>query len=225
MAAVPFIAHADDSSQGQKIEWKQGEAVPAYASSNTGGSSGGAAAANNSSPHFGLSVAGAFEFGGDNLATVYFQDGSTENLYAGQGLLLAVGGNYRPSKRSPWDVMLTAGYKINHAGGSNGDVSFDQIPVELIGSYQWGNGIRLGIGPVYHANVEYKGSGDLGSQPTIKYKDALGGQVQAGWKWIVLTYTLISYDPSTQYFEQDGVPYQTLKVKGDNFGIRFIYNW
>lgn len=220
-AVFPFAALADDAQPGDKVEWKPAAQAPSDSSPAPVSTTKPA----NTGSHFGLSVAGGFEFGGDDLATVYFTDGSSTTLHAGQGLLISVGGHYQPSKNSPWDVMLTAGYKYDHAGADNGDVSFDHIPVELIGSYQWSNGIRVGVGPVYHTNVEFKGSGDLGSQPTLKYNNAFGGEVQLGWKFVALTYTFISYEPSEPTIMVNGFPYNTLKINGDNFGVRFFYNF
>jgi hypothetical protein len=224
IAATPFTVRASDGSPGASIAWKQGAAAPPDTVSSPA-SVARPTQASSVGPHFGFSVAGAYEFGGDNLATVYFNDGSSQNLHAGQGILLAVGGHFQPARHSPWDLMLTAGYKLDHAGASNGDLSFDHIPVELIGSYRWGNGIRIGAGPVYHTNIEFKGSGDLGSAPSVKYKDAFGEQLQAGWKFVALTYTFIRYKPSEDYLVQNGAVYKLNSIRGDNFGIRFFYNF
>lgn len=225
LAAMPFVASADDAQSGGKIEWKSESAAPSDTAPATSGGVGHSVTTSPGGVHFGFSVAGAFEFGGDSLATVYYTDGSSSDLHAGQGLLVSIGGHLQPNKRSPWDLMLTAGYKFDRAGGSNGDLSFDHIPVELIGSYQWNNGIRVGAGPVYHTNVELKGSGDLSGQPALKYNNAFGGEAQLGWKFVALTYTFISYQPSDSIIDVNGQLYQTLKIKGDNFGIRFFYNF
>jgi hypothetical protein len=162
-------------------------------------------------PHFGFSLEAAYEFGGADLATAYFQDGSTNNIRAGQGLTLGVGGNYRPTQLSPWDISLIAGYKFDQAGDSDHNIKFERIPIELIGSYEWQNGIRLGAGPVYHTNVKLDGGGFF---PDVSLKNAFGGQVQVGWKWVALSYTFIRYEDD---FGDS--------VDGGNWGIRFIGNF
>jgi hypothetical protein len=120
-------------------------------------------------------------------------------------------------------VTPTAGYKFDRAGGDNGGVSFERIPLELIGSYQWQNGIRLGAGPVYHTDVKLNGGGFISD---IKYNNSFGGQIQAGWKWVAVTYTAIHYSPSEEFIsDSSGNVYQTQSVNGNAFGIRFIGNF
>ena len=221
LAAVPCISLADDNAPSDKINWNQGAApaesapAPAPASSPV--------SRTNTGPYFGFSAEGGFEFGGTDLATVTYTDGSSADLRAGEGLLVGVGGHYRPTKRSPWDVSLMAGYKYDRAGGSNGGVSFERVPIELIGSYQWSNGIRLGAGPVYHTDVSLNGGGFISD---IKYKSSIGGELQAGWKWVALTYTVIHYSPEQDYITDNyGNVYPTLGVSGNSFGVRFIGNF
>lgn len=201
-AAAPGMAFADQSAPANADNTTGGYAVPAAQP---------AAASVSAAPHFGFSVEAAYEVGGADLATVYFTDGSTQNIRAGQGVTFGVGGNYRPSKLSPWDISLMAGYKFDNAGGSNGSIKLERFPVELIGSYQWQNGIRLGAGPVYHTDIKFSGDGFL---PDAKLKDAFGGQIQAGWKWIALSYTSIRYKGD---FGDS--------VDASNWGIRFIVNF
>ena len=219
-AAAPCITLADDNAPAGKIEWKQGTA-PAADSGSSGPSR--TVKPADTGPYFGFSAEAGYDFGGTDLATVYYTDGSSANVRAGQGLLLGLGGHYRPTKRSPWDVSLMAGYKFDRAGGDNGGVTFERVPVELIGSYQWENGIRLGAGPVYHTDVKLNGGGFISD---IKYKSSFGGEVQAGWKWVALTYTFVHYRPAQDTVTDNmGNVFQTEGVNGNCWGIHFIGNF
>ncbi len=197
-AAAPGMVFADQSVGGDPVQATQ----PAAASTAT-----------STRPHFGFSLEAAYEVGGADLATAYFTDGSTKNIRAGQGVTLGVGGNYRPTLHSPWDISLMAGYKFDNAGGSDGggSIKFERIPIDLIGSYEWQNGIRLGAGPVYHTAVKLSGDGFF---PDVKFKDAFGEEIQAGWKWVALSYTFIRYKDD---FGDT--------VDGGSWGIRFIGNF
>ena len=165
-----------------------------------------------SQPHFGFSVASGFEFGGSKLATGFFDNGDSANITGGRGLVIELGGNYRPSKSSPWDISLTGGYKFNEVGGtSGGSLTFNHVVFELIGSYQWNNSVFMGAGPVYHGATSLTGDGYF---PDVRFQAAAGGQVQVGWRCIALTYTVVRY--------QDDFGYS---ANGNNVGLRFIGNF
>jgi|HubBroStandDraft_1064217.scaffolds.fasta_scaffold12749_2 hypothetical protein len=174
--------------------------------------SGGDPSSSFSNPHFGFSAAAALEFGGSKLATAFFTNGGTGSLTAGNGALLEIGGNYRPAQSSPWDFSLMGGYKINEVGGgSGGHLSFNHGVFELIGSYHWTHGVFAGAGPVYHTstNITLDGFG-----PDVPFKAAAGGEVQVGWRFFALTYTVIRYPDNFGY-----------TATGDNVGIRVIGNF
>jgi len=142
------------------------------------------------SPKFGVVIGGGGEFGGDKLATVFFQDGSSQNVRAGQGITVFVGGTARLSELSPWSLRATAGYKYNTTAAANSNIDFGRVPVELIGSYHFKNGIRGGIGPVYHTAIKLNGDPHFDD---VKFRNAVGFKVEAGWRWIVASYTNIKY--------------------------------
>ena len=51
------------------------------------------------------------DFGGDDIATVYFEDDSSQDVKAGQGVALSVGGYFRPVENSSFELQGSLGYK------------------------------------------------------------------------------------------------------------------
>lgn len=143
-----------------------------------------------SGPVFGFVVGGGGEIGGGKVATVAFTDGSTQNIRAGQGLIGYAGGTFRPDRRSPWSARATVGYKYVTTKASNATIDLGRVPLEFIGSYEFDNGARFGTGLVYHTAIKLNGDGFF---EDVKFKDAVGFRVEAGWKWLLLSYTNLKY--------------------------------
>jgi|GEM_PF-5514686 len=59
-----------------------------------------------------------------------------------------------------------------------------------VGSYHFRNGIRGGIGPVHHTAIRLNGDPYFDD---VKFRNAVGFKVEAGWRWIVASYTNIKY--------------------------------
>lgn len=141
-------------------------------------------------PEFHFVLGGGIEFGGGDVATVAFTDGSSQDIEAGQGVSGYAGGMVRLAPHSPWSVRATAGYKYVTTKASNASIDLGRVPLELIGSYKFGNGARVGSGLVYHTAIKLNGDGFF---EDVKFKDAVGYRLEAGWNWIVLTYTGLDY--------------------------------
>ena len=141
-------------------------------------------------PEFNFLVGGGLEFGGGDVATVAFTDGSSQDVHAGQGISGFVGGQLRLHPQSPWSARVTAGYKYVTTKASNANIGLGRVPLEFIGSYRFGNGARVGSGLVYHTAIKLNGDGFF---EDVKFKDAVGFRVEAGWRWILLSYTGLDY--------------------------------
>jgi len=141
------------------------------------------------SGHLGVVLEGAFEAGGDNVAKVFYINGDTQNIRAGQGGTLAIGAHYQVAA-TPWDFAATVGYKFVRTSDYHSDLGIDRVVVKLVGSYALGRGLWIDAGPVLHTDTRFNGDGFV---PDIKFEDALGGTIGVGWRWIGLTYTNIHY--------------------------------
>lgn len=141
--------------------------------------------------HVGAAFELAGEFGGDDVATVFFEDGTTQDVSAGQGITGAVGAHFQPSKASPWDVRAMLGYKYVSANASNADIHISRWTLELVPSYGFAKDWWIGAGAVRHMNIKYDADG-LG--PNLDFDPANGATVQLGWKLFALKYTAIEYE-------------------------------
>lgn len=139
---------------------------------------------------FGFLVEGDIEYGGDDILTVSFTNGSSQDIKLGQGATLAVGGYFKPNASSPFSVRGTVGYKFVTTAASNADIGIDRIVYELVGNYEWPSGFRVGAGLTQHTGIKLDGDG---FGPNVEFDDATGVTAEFGWKWISLSYTAIDY--------------------------------
>lgn len=138
----------------------------------------------------GFLAEGDIEYGGDDVVTVGFTDGSKQDIKAGQGGTIAVGGYFKPQESSPFSVRATVGYKFVTTAAKNADIRIDRMVYEVVGDYGWSNGWFAGAGLTAHSNIKFNADG---FGPNLKFKDATGATAEVGWKWISLSYTSIEY--------------------------------
>lgn len=173
------------------------------------------AATKKKTPDYGSKLAwvveGAVEFGGDTVAKVYFTNGSSQNIKTGQGVTLAAGGQYRASRKSPFAVTGTLGYKFVSSQDANSSLGIDRLTLELTGRYRYTPNGWLGAGVVRHNNIKFDGGG-LG--PDIRFEDATGLAAELGWRWIAVSYTKIKYQAQAPF---------TGKANASNFGLIGTY--
>ncbi len=149
----------------------------------------GAAPAAPPSGHLGWVGELALEFGGDNVAKVYFVGGGSQDVRAGQGGTLALGGHYRPAS-APFDLVATIGYKFVTTAASNSDIGITRFVVQLVGLYDPVGEWWIGGGPVLHTGTKFDGGGLVSD---VRFDPSVGLTLQAGWRWIGLTGTLMTY--------------------------------
>lgn len=150
------------------------------------------------------------EYGGDNVAEVFFTNGESQHVKTGQGVTLALGAHFRPAA-SAWDFSATAGYKFVTTAAKNADLGIDRVVLKFTGSYTFPNEWWIGAGPVWHTNTKFNGDGFL---PDVEFDDAVGAQVGIGWRWIGLTYTSMDYDSDL-----------TGKLDASNIGAAFAWKF
>lgn len=139
---------------------------------------------------FGWVLEGGVEYGGEVLVTLLFDDGSEQEILAGQGGTVAFGFDYRPARMPQLGLRTTAGVKFTSNASSNADISFIRIPVEVVGSYHFARDWRVGAGLAYHTGVAFNGDGFV---PDVDFDPATGATLELGWKAFALTYTAIEY--------------------------------
>jgi hypothetical protein len=145
-----------------------------------------------------LLVGCALEFGGDPVAEVYFTDGNTQSVKAGQGVSLALGGEFRLPKAEKFSLRATAGYKYVTTAADNAHIRLTRIPLQLTGNWMAVKNIRLSAGIANHQNIQFNSDG-LGENVTLK--STSGPLFEIAYHGVGLTYT------SMKYKDQDNLSY------------------
>lgn len=159
---------------------------------------------------FGGVIGGAIEFGGDDIGRVFFTDGSSEDLTAGEGISLEIGLFGRPSP-APFTLRGTVGFKYTTSQAENADINVNRLVLNVIGTHEIGQ-FRVGGGITHHSNISFDSDG-LGSDQD--FDDALGLTLEIGWSWLVLSYTAIDYEPEGTNQEVDA----------SNIGLRTLFSF
>jgi len=138
----------------------------------------------------GFEVQTDLDFGGDDLATVSFTNGKSQDVKAGQGIVVSAGLHFRPVEETRFDMQVLVGYKYVTTAASNADINVSRVVLQLLGDYQFDNGVYLGAGLVQHSGTKLDGDGFFRN---IDFDDSTGFVLESGWRWIGLHYTSIKY--------------------------------
>ncbi len=138
----------------------------------------------------GFLLGGALEFGGDNIAEVYFTDGSTQKMNAGQGGTLFAGAQVRLNKAEKLFLRGSVGIKYLTTKADNVHVRLTRIPLQLSLNYVPVKKLRLAAGIVSHQaiNLKFDGIGE-----DAKFKSSPGLQLETGYGPFALSYTIMKY--------------------------------
>ena len=145
----------------------------------------------------------ALEFGGDNIAEVYFTDGSTQKMNAGQGGTLFAGGQIRLNKSEKLFLRGSVGIKYLTTKADNVHVRLTRIPLQLSLNYVPVKKLRFAAGVVSHQaiNLKFDGIGE-----DAKFKSSPGLQLEAGYGLFALSYTFMKYkDDNNESFNANAI--------------------
>jgi len=155
------------------------------------------------------------DFGGDDLATVYFEDDDSQDITAGQGVTLSAGGYFRPLDDSAFEIDASVGYKYATTQADNADINVSRTVMQLGALYRWPNGFYVGAGLVEHFSPQLNGDGFF---EDIQFDDATGFNLEIGWRWISVHYTDIKYtNDFLDFFDEE--------VDASHVGLRFTYRF
>lgn len=130
------------------------------------------------------------EFGGDAVAEVYFTNGDDQKVKAGQGLSIAIGGEFTFPKIEKLKIRGWIGYKYLTTQADNANITLTRVPINLSASWMITKDIRIGTGLAMQTGIKFKADG-LGDD--INFDNANGPLFELGWRWISLRYTLMNY--------------------------------
>jgi hypothetical protein len=158
-----------------------------------------------------FALQGGYEYGGDNVLEVTFQDGERESLRAGSGLLVSVGVIMAtlPASAPALETQINMGWKFDSVSAGNGDATWMLFPLELLQFYRIGSW-RIGGGLAMHLSPQLSGSGALDGADA-GFDDAAGAVFEVDYinrsAYIALRATLIEYE------------YIGTQLDGNNIGV------
>jgi hypothetical protein len=135
-------------------------------------------------------LGGALELGGDKVAEVYFTDGSTQFIRAGQGGTVFAGAQFRLNQKQTFFLRSSTGIKYVTTKADNAHIRLTRIPFQLTANYISPDKIRLAAGLVTHQAIRLNFDG-LGEN--AKLTSSPGLVLEAGYGAVALSYTLITY--------------------------------
>jgi len=155
----------------------------------------------------GFLIEGALEFGGDEIAEIFFTNGDDQSVNAGQGGSIAVGGQYVLDKLL---IRGTVGWKYVTTQASDANIRLTRVPINLSLNYLISPDVRVGAGISAQQSINFKGDSVV---PDIDFGSATGPRIEVAYRWIGVSYTAMTYK------EKDG----TQEYKADAFGITLSY--
>jgi opacity protein-like surface antigen len=113
-------------------------------------------------------VGAGVTYGGEKIITAQYSDGDKVDIDGGGTVALLAGVDYRVNPQ--FSVQGTVGYHVDNAAGSNGDIRFERVPLELLGYYHVNDKVRVGGGLRYVTGTALRTSGvaDIGD---YEFKD------------------------------------------------------
>jgi len=140
--------------------------------------------------------------GGDWLGTVFYSNGTDEDMNAGDGLSL--GGGFVHRINSRFGVKYTATYNVWSATASNADILKSAFPIDIIPYYRTGDH-KVGLGLSYHFSPKMDWDGFF---PNDEFDDAAGITLEYGFRWFTFSYTDIDYEIGTESVDASRVSFK-----------------
>jgi hypothetical protein len=137
-----------------------------------------------------LLITGALELGGDEVAEVYFTNGNTQSVNAGQGGSIAIGGQFAIPALEKLLLRATVGYKYVTTEADNAHIRLTRVPVQFTANWMLTNKWRLGGGLAMHRGIRFKADG-IGKN--ISFDAAKGPVFEVAYRGIGLIYTAMKY--------------------------------
>ena len=135
-------------------------------------------------------IKGSFEFGGDEVAEVYFTNGETQSVKAGQGGTLAIGGAFQVPGIEKLLFHATVGYKYVTTQADNVHIRLTRVPIQVMANWMATQKLRVGAGLATHQAIRFKADG-IGQD--ITFGGATGPTFEVAYRGIGLTYTAMTY--------------------------------
>ncbi len=142
-----------------------------------------------------LLIGGALELGGDAIAVVNFQDGSTQKVNAGQGGTFFAGGEWTLGKDHQWAIRATLGIKYVTTKATNVNITLTRLPIRITGVRQLGKKWWMAAGAVTHQAIRFN-AGGIGAD--MNFTGTLSPTFEIGYSGISFVYTPMTYKDEDQ---------------------------
>lgn len=142
-----------------------------------------------------LLVGGALSMGGDRVAEVYFTNGGSQSVKAGQGISVAVGGEFQIPKVEKLLLRATVGYKYVTTAADNAHIRLTRVPLDFTANWMLMDRLRIGAGIAMHRAIQLKAD-EIGQD--IRFKGASGPTFEVAYRGVGLQYTAMKYTDQQQ---------------------------
>ncbi|MBU2882516.1 hypothetical protein KO525_08765 [Psychrosphaera sp. B3R10] len=168
-----------------------------------------------------------YAFGGDDMGTLEYEDGSSSDVSAGGGFTMGGGVDIAIDSESfgfskPIGVKLSGAYKFDSATADNADITFDRFEFTVLPYVQLNEKVTLGAGVSFHTGVEFSLEMDGSGSESYEFDGAtafvaeLGfkqnEQLSWGFRFTSVEYTLANYSGAEA-------------TSGSNFGGFMTYSF
>ena len=137
-----------------------------------------------------LLLGGALELGGDAIAVVSFQDGSTQKVNAGQGGTFFAGGEWILGKEALWALRATLGIKYVTTKATNVNITLTRIPIRITGVRQLGKKWWIAAGAVTHQSIRFN-AGGIGQD--LSFTGTVSPTLELGYSGVSFVFTPMTY--------------------------------
>ncbi|HEY5826279.1 MAG TPA: hypothetical protein VIT44_18040 [Cyclobacteriaceae bacterium] len=137
-----------------------------------------------------LLISGAFEFGGDEVASVLFTNGETQSVNAGQGVTGSLGAQIQFLNVEKFLLRASVGYKYLTTQADNVHIRLTRVPIQLTANFMVIKKLRLSAGLVTQTGIKFN-SGGLGGDMT--YKSNVGPVFEIAYSGIGISFTALKY--------------------------------
>lgn len=135
------------------------------------------------------------QFGGDTLVTINYDDGTDQDINAGNGIVFYAGALVD----LPLDglqLRSTLGFKYSTSQASNIDVAKTAWPLEAGLRYNFSGGWFAEGGIAHHLSPQLSIDND-----TAEFDSSPGLNLKAGWRFITLGYTQLTYESGGEDYD------------------------
>jgi hypothetical protein len=135
-------------------------------------------------------IKGALELGGDKVAEVYFTNGETQSVKAGQGGTIAIGGELQVPAVEKLLLRATVGYKYVTTQADNAHIRLTRVPIQFTAHWMATRKLVFGAGVPTHRAIRFKADG-IGQD--MNFDAATGPTFEVAYSGIGLSYTAMTY--------------------------------